>query len=58
MRQFRAAQEYLGSESGRLLVLWYAADPAKFTEQVEQQQHAPENGVSGMEVFEAESVRT
>ena len=35
-----------------------AADPAKLTEQVEQQQHAPKDRIGGVEVLEAESVRS
>ena len=50
MGQFRAAQKYLRSECAGLFVLRYAAGPAKLTQQVEQQQDAPEDGIGGVEV--------
>src|SRR5271165_1513571 len=58
MLQLGSAEEHLGSERARLFVLGHATGPTKLTQQVEQQQHAPEDGVGGMEVLEAESIRS
>jgi hypothetical protein len=58
MLQLRSAEEHLGPERVRLFVLGHATGWTKLTQQVEQEQHASEDSVGGMEILEAESVRS
>ena len=51
-----AAQENLGAQRGGLAIAGEAAGALKFSEQIEQQQNAPEGGLGGEELAKADQI--